>query len=75
LSTTIIIREIVRCSPPRTCTECGKVVQRRDRLQVRMYEKRGLNFFVGLFCSVRCLLRAAKRARTIRDWTFKEQHP
>lgn len=76
MSTTVIV---VKHSQIRCCTTCDKPMN-RNRLQVRSSivsrsGDRPLTFAVGVFCSIRCLMRFASERKgakqaTIRGWTF-----
>jgi predicted nucleic acid-binding Zn ribbon protein len=77
MSTTTVV--IVRQGRGPTCTVCEKALK-RDCLYVRTavsskVGRRPLQFSVGRFCTVRCLMMFAeekkrKRLGTIYGWTF-----
>lgn len=72
MSTVVIV---VR-QPGRECTACRKLLG-KNRLYVRAAIGR-LKFSCGVFCSIACLARFARRKKkqredTIRGWTFGEK--
>ena len=72
--TTTIIVKYVTCRP---CTECEKPLK-GAKLDVRCRTVKRLSFGIGSFCSVKCLMKFAKRKEiakqaTIRGWAFSEE--
>jgi len=78
---TVIVKHVVRYVTCRPCSVCERPLK-GNRLIVRTQivkgqRGRGLSFGVGVFCSVRCLLRFANQKErdgcaSIRGWTFGE---